>query len=65
MKTITLPDEIVRNLQQISIRSGVLPEEIIKRGISEYLLEIESEPNRQFEAIGFGMWTECSGDCPG
>ena len=56
MKTITLPDEIIRELERLSARFGVSPEEIIKRGINEYLKESEVQIKSEFEAIGFGMW---------
>ena len=39
MKTITLSDDIARELEELSARLGILPEEIIRRGISEYLRE--------------------------
>ena len=58
MKTITLPDEIVKELEQLSARFGVSPEEVIKRGINEYLKESEIQTKSEFEATGFGMWAE-------
>ena len=56
MKTIALSDDIVRKLEQLSARFGVSPEEIIRRGISEYLRESAAQPQDGFESIGFGMW---------
>ena len=56
MKAITLPDDIVRKLEQLSARFGVSPEEIIERGISEYLRESATQPQNGFESVGFGMW---------
>lgn len=60
MKAITLPDGIVRKLEQLSARLGVSPEEIIERGISEYLRESTAQSQNGFESIGFGMWAERS-----
>jgi len=56
MKTITLSDDIVKELEQLSARFGISPEEIIRRGIGEYLRESVAQPQDGFEAIGFGMW---------
>ena len=56
MKTIALPDDIVRELERISARFGVPPEEVIRRSISEYLRESSAQPQDGFESIGFGMW---------
>lgn len=58
MKTIILPDEIVEELEQLSIRLGISPTEIVKRGISEYLRHPGSE--EKFKPIGFGMWADRS-----
>ncbi len=58
MKTITLPNEIIKELEHLSVQLGVSPEAIIRRGISEYLRESESLTKIEFEAIGFGMWLE-------
>jgi hypothetical protein len=60
MKTIILPDEIVEELEQLSIRLGISPTEIVKRGISEYLRHPDSENERNFKPIGFGMWADRS-----
>ena len=54
MKTITLPDEIIRELERLSARFGVSPEEIIKRGINEYLKESEVQIKSEFEA--YRIW---------
>jgi hypothetical protein len=56
MKAIVLSDDTVRELERLSARFGVSPEEIIKRGISEYLRESSAQPQDGFESIGFGMW---------
>ena len=58
MKTITLPDDIVRESEKLSARSGVPPEEIIRRGISGYLGEPSTQKQDGFESVGFGMWAE-------
>ncbi len=57
MKTITLSDDIVRELEKLSARLGVSPEEIIRRWISEYLRESSAQSQNGFESIGFGMWS--------
>jgi len=56
MKTITLSDDIVRELEKLSARLGVSPEEIIRRGISGYLGEKSVQNENGFESVGFGMW---------
>ena len=56
MKAITLPDGVVRKLEQLSARLGISPAEIIQRGINEYLRESVAQPQNGFESIGFGMW---------
>jgi hypothetical protein len=60
MKTITLPDEIVEELEQLSIRFGISPTDIVKRGISEYLRHPDSEDEKKLNPIGFGMWADRS-----
>ena len=56
MKTITLSDEIVRELEKLSARFGTSPEEIIRRSISRYLEEPSTQKQDRFESVGFGMW---------
>jgi predicted transcriptional regulator len=56
MKTITLSDDIMRELEELSARLGISPEEIIRRAISEYLREPSVQDRNGFEPIGFGMW---------
>lgn len=56
MKTITLSDDIVRELEKLSTRLGVPPEEVIRRGISRYLVEPSTQKQDGFESVGFGMW---------
>jgi hypothetical protein len=58
MKTITLPDDIVRELEKLSARFGVPPEEIIRRGISGYLGDSSMQSQDGFESIGFGIWAK-------
>jgi hypothetical protein len=58
MKTITLSDDIVRELEKLSARFGVSLEEIIRRGISGYLGEPSIQGQDKFESIGFGIWAE-------
>ena len=58
MKTITLSDDVVRELEKLSVRLGISPEEIIRRWISEYLRVAPTQSQNGFESIGFGMWAE-------
>ena len=58
MKTITLSDDIVRELEKLSARFGVSPEEIIRRGISGYPEEPSIQSQDGFESIGFGIWSK-------
>ena len=54
--TIVLPAKIIEELKQVSTHLDILPEELIKRSITEYLQKLKSKTNPEFEAIGFGMW---------
>ena len=56
MKTITLSDDIVKELERLSARLGVSPEEIIRRGIRGYLGETSVQSQDGSESVGFGMW---------
>jgi hypothetical protein len=56
MRTIALPDDIVWELERLSARLGISPEEIIRRGISEYLRGSSAQPQDEYDSIGFGMW---------
>jgi len=56
MKTITLSDDVVRELEKLSARLGISPEEVIKRWINGDLRESSAESQNGFESIGFGMW---------
>lgn len=58
MKTITIPEEMVKNLEQISEKFGISIEEIVRRGMTEYLKELKPDNELEFEAIGSGMWSE-------
>lgn len=58
MKTITLSEEIVKELEELSTQFGIPIEEIVKRGMIEYLRELKPNLDLEFEAIGFGMWSE-------
>ena len=58
MKTITLSDDVARELEKLSAQLGVSPEEVIRRWIGEYLRESSAQSQNGFESIGFGMWTE-------
>jgi hypothetical protein len=58
MKAITLSDDIVRELERLSARLGVSPEEIIRRGIRVCLGETLVQSQNGFESVGFGMWAE-------
>ena len=58
MKTISLSDDIVRELEELSARFGVSQEEIIKRGISGYLREASISGQDDFEPVGFGIWAK-------
>lgn len=57
METITLSDDIVRELERLSARPGVSPEEIIRRGIRGYPGETSVQSQDEFESAGFGMVT--------
>jgi len=56
MKTITLSDDVVRELEKLSARLGISPEEVIKRWINGDLRESSAQSQNGFESIGFGMW---------
>jgi metal-responsive CopG/Arc/MetJ family transcriptional regulator len=43
--TITLPDEMVEELNRISDHLGISPDELIKRTIAEYLRRLNPRPN--------------------
>ncbi len=58
MKTIELSDELISQLEQILIEFGISPDEIVRRGISEYLGESNQQISEEFDIIGFGMWSE-------
>jgi hypothetical protein len=58
MKTIELSDELISQLEQILIEFGISPDEIVRRGISEYLRESNQQFSEEFDVVGFGMWSE-------
>jgi len=58
MKTIELSDDLVNQLEQLLIEFGVSPDEIIRRGISEYLRDLNQHYSEKFDSIGFGMWSQ-------
>lgn len=54
--TIGLPGEIIEELKRVSTHLNILPEELIKRSITEYLQKLKSKTEPEFDTIGFGMW---------
>ena len=54
--TMRLSDEIVEELKQICSYLNILPEELIKQSITEYLQKWKLKTESEFEATGFGMW---------
>lgn len=54
--TMRLSDEIVEELKQICSYLNILPEELIKQSITEYLQRWKFKTESEFEATGCGMW---------
>lgn len=54
--TMIFTGEDARRIARLAARLGVSPEEFLKRGVAEYLDELEAEPD--FDGVGFGMWED-------
>ena len=54
--TITLPDEMMEELDRISAHTGIPLDELIKRSIAEYIRRRGFEV--EFDEVGFGMWAD-------